>query len=307
MARAPSSEVLRYLDQVVDCYDPEIGLTLPEQLAWLVSVAQLPAGDWADEPEATWLRLLAALVRDRGAPRVRTLILHDCSEFTIDGCDIPFEDSDPLPLLRRHAGRLARLERLHVGVFPAELPPTRGFCQGVGPALVSLPALVWLHLVGERGWELLPARGHPGLRTLLMHVAEPDDEPLAALVQAPFPALGRLDVWLGPAVVDGRDEGALGEALASERFKSLRELALRGLASGELLAELFEQRELGGGLEALAVTHAPELDDDALAGLLAAPWLARLRRLDLRGTGASAALAAEFAGRGVEVVRDDMS
>jgi hypothetical protein len=300
---APSGEVLRYLDQVVDCYDPEIGLTLPEQIAWLVSVAQLPPGDWADEPEATWLRLFAALLRERGAPRVRALILHDCSEYTVDGCDIPFEDCDPLPLLRRHAGRLAGLERLHVGVFPAELPPTSGFCQGVGPALAGLPALQWLHLVGERGWELLPPGGHPGLRTLLMHVTEPDDDPLAVLVEARFPALERLDLWLGPAVVDGRDEGALGAALASERFAGLRELALRGLESGELLAELAQQRDLGG-VQALAVTHGPVLADEALAELLAAPWLARLARLDLRGTGASAALAAELAARGPEVVRE---
>jgi hypothetical protein len=136
-----------------------------------------------------------------------------------------------------------------------------------------------------------------------MHVTDPDDDPLADLVEARFPALERLDLWLGPAVVDGRDEGALGAALASERFAGLRELALRGLESGELLAELAQQRDLGG-VQALAVTHGPALADEALAELLAAPWLARLARLDLRGTGVSAALAAELAARGPEVVRE---
>lgn len=295
-----SREALRYLDQVVDHYDPELGLALPEQLAYLVSLDHLPPGQWTDQPEAAWRTRLGALLRDRSAPRLRTLILHDCSEHTIDGCDIPFEDSDPAPLLRRHPGRLARLERLHIGVFPPALPPAGGYCQGLGAALAGLPALRHLHLLGERGWELVPPAGHPGLRALLLHIAEPDDDLPAALAGAAFPALARLDLWAGDAVLADADLDALTDALASPRFAELSELALRGLDRPDLLSLL--ARDDLGGLRKLAVTHAPGLDDDAFAGLLAASWLPRLTRLELRGVAVSPALIAELRARGPEVV-----
>ncbi|WAS90778.1 hypothetical protein [Nannocystis punicea] len=300
----PPLEVLRVLDgQVVDCYDPAIGLTLPEQIAWAVSVVRRPDdGGEDDDAGASWLRLLTALLRDPGAPRLRTLILDDWSEHALDPWDVTFEDGDPLPLMKRHAGRLARLERLHVGAFPAELPPARGVCQGIGPALAKLPALVRLDLHGERGWELVPAKGHAGLRALVMHVAEPDDGPLADLVEAAFPGLERLDLWLGPAVLESHDDDELGAALASGRFPRLRELGLRGLESSALLDGL-AAHELE--LESLAITHSPELGDDGVSRLLSARWLPRLRRLDLRGAGVSAELAAELAGQGPEIVGDD--
>lgn len=300
MATGAPREVIHYLDQIVDDYDPSLGLALPEQLACRISLDALSAGPWVDEPEATWRAQLGALLRDPMAPRLRTLILHDCSEHTIDGCDIPFDDSDPLPLLRRYGSRLARLERLYVGVFPPELPPPGGFCQGVGPALSGLPALVHLHLVGERGWDLVPAAGHPRLRTISMHVVEPDDAPLAVLERAAFPALEVFDLWAGEAMLADADPAALVDAVA--RMAALRELALRGLEGPELLAELAGRDALAPGLRALAVTHAPGLDDDALSGLLAAPWLARLSRLELGGTAVSAELAAELGARGPEVV-----
>lgn len=295
---AAAREALRYLDQVVDDYDPSLGLALPEQVAWAVSLDVLESGRLLEDPEATWRAHLAALLRDPLAPRLRTLILHDCSEHTVDACDIPFEEADPLPLLRKHPGRLARLERLHVGVFPPELPPESGFCAGVAPALAGLPALQYLHMVGERGWELVPAGGHPRLRALLLHVAEADDDPLLRLERAPFPALARLDLWAGPALLAEADLAALADALA--RFGSLRELALRGLDGPELLAEVIARGALE--LHALAITHAPALGDDDLAALLSAPWLAKLRRLDLGGTAISAALADELRARGPEVV-----
>lgn len=298
MSSAAPREVIRYLDQIVESYDPAFGLGLPERLAYVVSLAEVDPAARAEEPEATWRARFTALLRDPQAPRLRTLILHDCSEYTIDSLDIPFDECDPIRPLRRHAGRLARLERLYVGVFPPALPPESGFCQGVGPALSGLPALEHLHLVGERGWDLLPEAGHPRLRSLQMHVVEADDDPLLALEKAVFPALERLDLWAGSSLLGDAEPAGVVEALA--RMPALRELALRGLDSSELLVELAAR---GGGppLQTLALTHAPTLDDDALAVLLAAPWLSRLARLDLDGTAVSAALAAELSARGPAV------
>lgn len=301
----PPLEVLRTLDdQIVDCYDPALGLTLPEQIAWAVAVVRRPDDGGADEEDAgaTWLRLLTALLRDPAAPRLRTLILADWTEHAFDPWDVPFEDGDPLPLMKRHAGRLAGLERLHIGAFPGELPPARGVCLGVGPALAKLPALQRLDLHGARGWALVPAAGHPRLRTLVMHVGEADDDPLAALSAAPFPALERLDLWLGPGVAEDLDEAAFAAALARDRLPGLQDLSLRGLAAPTLLDEL-----VGHALDltSLAITRAPELGDEGLARLLAAPWLPRLRRLELRGTGVSAELVAELAKQGPEIVGGD--
>lgn len=304
MAGSPI-EVLRTLDdQIVDCYDPALGLTLPEKIAWAVSVVRRPDDGGADEDDAgaTWLRLLTALLRDPGAPRLRTLILADWTEHASDPWDVAYEEGDPLPLMKRHAGRLAGLERLHIGAFPGELPPARGVCQGIGPALAKLPGLQRLDLHGAQGWELVPAAGHPRLRTLVMHVDEAADDPLAALIAAPFPALERLDLWLGPGVAEDLDEAAFAAALTSERLPALRDLSLRGLAAPTLLDGLVGHAP---GLTSLAITHAPELGDEGLARLLAAPWLPRLRRLELRGTGVSAELVAELAKQGPEIVGGD--
>ncbi|MFZ6179156.1 hypothetical protein [Nannocystis pusilla] len=304
MARPPF-EVLRTLDdQIVDCYDPALGLTLPEKIAWMVSVVRRPddGGDGEDDAGATWLRLLTALLRDPGAPRLRTLILADWTEYALDPWDVAFEEGDPLPLMKRHAGRLAGLERLHIGAFPGELPPARGVCQGIGPALAKLPALLRLDLHGEQGWELVPKAGHPRLRTLVMHVGEAADDPLEALIAAPFPALERLDLWLGSGVAEALDEAEFAAALASERLPALRDLSLRGFEAPTLLDALVGQAPR---LSSLAITHAPELGDEGLACLLTAPWLPRLRRLDLRGTGVSAERVAELAKQGPEIVGGD--
>jgi hypothetical protein len=266
-----------------------------------VSLAAVPSRDPDGDAGAEWRRLLAALLREREAPRLRTLLLHDWTEHAFDPCDIAYEDGDPNPLLRRHAGRLARLERLFVGAVPFGPPPDHGVCQGVAPALAGLPALVHLHLAGERGWDLVPAAGHPGLRSLLLHVDEPDDEPIATLLAAPFPALAELDLWLCPEAREAAADGSLAAGLADE-FPALQRLALRGLDDPEALAA-FVATAPATSLRELAVTHAPALDDEALAPLCAAPWLARLRRLDLRGTAASPGLAATLAARGLEVVR----
>lgn len=295
---------LRVLDdQVVDGYDPAHGLSLPDRIAWAVSVAgRGDAGEDVEDVGARWSGLLQSLLRDPAAPRLRTLILDDWSG-QADLYDTPYEEGDPLPLMTRHAGRLVGLERLYIGPFPAALPPTEGVCQGVGPALTKLPALTRLDLHGASGWALIPAKGHPRLRTLVMHVGELGDDSLANLIAAPFPALERVDLWLGPEALaeDAGEAEELAAALSSAKLPGLRELALRGLESPALL------EALGGQtleLQALAITHALGLGG-ALEGLLQAPWLGRLRRLELSGTGVSAELAAELAARGPVVVGAD--
>lgn len=265
-----------------------------------MSLDPSPREGWDEDPGGVWRGRLAALLREREAPRLRTLILHDWTAHALDPWDVPFEDGDPLPLLRRHGARLARLERLHVGTLPPGLPPAEGRCQGVGPALAGMPALRRLHLVGAEGWELLPPAGHPGLQELVMHVGEVGDDPLAVLLAAPFPALERLDLWIGAELL--AEAGALAEALGERRFSRLETLALRGLAETEVLVALAEQDGLGDRLHTLALTDAAELDDVALAPLLAAPWLGRLRCLELRGVGVSQELAAELAARGPTLV-----
>lgn len=290
----------RYLDQIVDVYDPEAGLRLPETIAWAVSLELCPPRHDPDEPGAGWLALLAALLRDPAASRLRTLLLVDWSEHAIDGCDIPFEDGDPAPLLRRHGGRLRALERLHVGELAGDRAGApRGFCQGVAPALAKIPTLRRLELRGERGWELVPRAGHPGLEELVIHVGEADDDPIEALCEGSFPALTSLDLWLGGDLGEALGDHDLAAALAGPGLPALTRCTLRGALPAALVDSLAAAPELGPRLGTLTITDAPAVDDDALAPLLDAPWLARLALLDLRGSGATAALAGEFAARGV--------
>jgi hypothetical protein len=290
-------EALRYLDQVLERYDPDLGLLLPEQLAACVSLELYPDGRVIDDAGAAWSRLLAALLRDPGAPRLRTLILADWSAHASDPWDVAYESGDPAPLLRRHARRLAALERLYIGGFP----DGRGsVCQGIGAALAGLTALTRLELVGERGWELLASAGHPRLRELIVRVAEPDDEPLAVLLAGTYPQLGSLELACSEELVELAAEGSLLAGLAE--LPTLRRLALRGLDDPAALAGL-AGGERRGAIDQLALIDAPGLDDAALAPLLAAAWLPGLTRLELTGTAVSPALAAELAARGPSVAR----
>ncbi len=237
----PGPDALRYLDQVVEVFDPDVGLMLPEQLAARVSLDHLSSGHDLDDPGAWWRRSLAALLRDPAAPRLRTLILADWTEQAPDPCDVDYEAGDPAPLLRRHGARLTALERLYIGPWPARTPDD-GTCQGIGPALNQLSALRRLHLVGEAGWLLLPSTGHPSLRELIVHVAQPDDsdELLAALLTAPFPALTDLDLWCGEDLTDALADGSFAAGLG--RLTQLRRLTLRGLVDPDVLADLRTRR-----------------------------------------------------------------
>ncbi len=288
-------ESLRYRDQVIEYYDPDVGLMLPEQLAACVSLTG-PEGS-VDDAGAVWLRKLTTLLRDPGAPRLRTLILADWTRWSIDPYDVPYEEGDPAPLLRKHAGRLAALERLYVGGFPARLH--QDVCQGIGPELGRLPALTRLEMIAEQGWNLLAPAGHPRLRELVVRVREPDDEPLATLIAGAYPSLANLELVCSDELRELAEDGSLLAGLAelpALRWLALRELdaaAIEGLAGAAGL----------GGIERLSLVDAPELDDAALAPLLAAAWLPKLARLDLMETGASAGLAAELGARGPAVTR----
>jgi hypothetical protein len=222
---------LHYFDQVVEIFDPETGLMLPERLAALVTLDQLVGGSFDEDPGARWRKTLATLLRDRGAPRLRTLILADWTDHAPDPCDIDFESGEATPLLRRHGGRLAALERLHIGRFPAR--SDHGFCMGIGAALTGLRALQRLELCGQRGWDLLPPAGHPQLCELIVDVEEHDDDVLAVLLTAPFPALTRLELRCGPDVVEALVDGSFAAAVAGGQFPRLERLTLRGPGEDE--------------------------------------------------------------------------
>ncbi|MCA9582196.1 MAG: hypothetical protein KC416_10415 [Myxococcales bacterium] len=248
-------------------------------------------------------RTSAALLRERAVGRLRSLFLIDWSEFALDPCDIAFEDGDPLRVFAHHAGRLRALERLQIGLFPGDRGPLWGFCQGVGPALPEIPTLRRLHLCGERGWELLPKAGHPRLEALVLHVAEPDDEPLDALEEGSFPALRSVDLWAGAVLGEMLCERSFDAVLAGSGLPALTSLCLRGIDDAAVIDALAAAEGLGR-LREVRITDAPELGDEALEALCDAAWIGELARVDLRGSGASEALARALAARGPEVLVD---
>lgn len=185
----------------------------------------------SEDPGARWRRTLAALLRDRKAPRLRSLILAHWTEHAPDPCDIDFESGAAGPLLRRHGGRLVALERLFIRPFPVRSDD--GYCMGVGPALANLPALQRLEMCGQRGWDLLPPAGHARLGALLVNVEEHDDDVLAVLLTAPFPALTVLEPRCCPEVMEALRDGPFVAALASGQFPRLKRLTLSGLGEDE--------------------------------------------------------------------------
>lgn len=218
---------LQYLDQVVEIFDPEAGLMLPERLAALVTLDLLTGRQTEEDAGVRWRRVLATLLRDGGASRLRTLVLADWTDHAIDGCDIDFESGAAGPLMLQRGRRLAGLERLYIGPFPAQ--PGHGYCMGIGAVLTGLPALQRLELCGQRGWDLLPPAGHARLGELIVDVEEHDDDTLAVLLAAPWPALTRLELRAWPDLVEALLEGSFGQALGGGQFPRLERLTLRGL------------------------------------------------------------------------------
>jgi len=218
---------LQYLDQVVEIFDPEAGLMLPERLAALVTLDLLTGRQVEDDAGERWRRVLATLLRDEGASRLRTLVLADWSDHAIDGCDIDFESGAAAPLMRLRGRRLAGLERLYIGPFPPR--PDHGYCMGIGAVLSGLPALQRLELCGQQGWDLLPPAGHARLGELIVDVEEHDDDVMRVLLTAPFPALTRLELRGWSDLVEALIDGSFAEAVASGQLPRLERLTLRGL------------------------------------------------------------------------------
>lgn len=271
-----------YFNQITEEFDPDLGLILPDQLAYAV---RLPLSFDPEDPGAAWLACLRALLRDPEAPHLHTLLLEDWSEAAPDPADIDFESGDARILIARHGQRLKALRRLFIGANPHGGEPWEGFCRGLGRAFEALPALRHLHLRGQSGLDLLPPSGHPRLESLHIHIKDSGNDLLDTLFEASFPALRLLDLWEPPELAYVLDEDALSPLLSGKLLPALEHLALRSRSYTVMaqLLELLQAAPLGAHLRALSLTHCIELDDDTLTPLLASPWLSRLELLDLRG------------------------
>ncbi|QIQ01601.1 STM4015 family protein [Streptomyces liangshanensis] len=236
------------------------------------AVTALVVGAWSDVYDSAPDEVVEALVASsRQFPRLRALFLGD---ITFDECEISW---------------------IHQGL--------------VTPLLDAFPDL---HEFGVRGGQDLrfPAVRHEHLRSLTIETGGLDAEVVRGVAASDFPALERLDLWLGTSWYGGTAEPAdLAPILAGARLPRLRYLALRNSQIQDEIATALAGAPVVAGLETLDLSMGA-LGDDGVEALLAGQPLTHLKKLDLHhhfvGEALRERLRATLGAAGVEIDLSDV-
>ncbi|MFE1443670.1 STM4015 family protein [Streptomyces sp. NPDC058739] len=199
-----------------------------------------------------------------------------------------WEDYDPsgidqvLELITADAGRLPRLRGVFLGDLVSEEMEISWIPQGeVTRVLRAWPGLRELGVRGGEDLTVEPLR-HEGLRDLRIESGGLPAQPVRALGACEFPALERLEVWLGTtwygAECTAEDIAPLLTGLA--RCPRLRRLGLRNSDIQDDIAAALAAAPVVAGLEHLDLSMGT-LGDEGGAALLAGQPLTHLRSLNL--------------------------
>lgn len=150
------------------------------------------------------------------------------------------------------------------------------------PVLDAWPRLEELGLRGGEDLTLRPVR-HDHLRTLRIESGGLPAAPVRALASCVFPALNRLDLWLGTAMYGADTTATDVKALLATigQGGQLRHLGLKNSDMQDAVASVVAEAPVVAGLTSLDLGMGT-LGDEGATALLTGQPLTHLRHLDLR-------------------------
>ena len=212
---------------------------------------------------------------------------------------------DAFNVLIKHASKLTGLKALFVGDMTSYECEISWIIQGnYGPLLQAFPSLEVLCIRGANSLEL-PAFSHATLRELTIESAGLPREVNESLAQSTLPSLERLELWLGTDEYGFKgDVDLVRSVLQQLRTPKLRHIGLRDSEITDSLAVWLATESWVADLDTLDLSLGT-LGDEGAAALLASPYVAKLKRLDLSHHYISEPLQAQLRAAIPGVVLDD--
>ncbi|RDG36903.1 STM4015 family protein [Streptomyces corynorhini] len=240
----------------------------PASVAWRLSVGSYDASE-------SWEEAFARFTASVDTTGVRALIVGSWSEAYESGPE------GIVSALVAARDRLPGLRALFIGDMTGEDCEISWITQGtLTPLLDAFPAL---EEFGARGGSALvfPAVRHERLRSLTVETGGLSGEVVRGVAASDFPALERLDLWLGVSEYGGDAQVAdLAPILAGTRLPALRHLALRNSERQDEIAAALADAPVVAALETLDLSLGT-LGDEGARALLDGRPLTHLKKLDL--------------------------
>ncbi|MET7638572.1 STM4015 family protein [Streptomyces sp. NPDC005438] len=227
------------------------------------------------DAEEQWQEAFARFLSTVDPSRVRALVVGSWPE--------AYEESSAsvVEALVAARERLPALRGLFLGDITGEECEISWIVQStVTPLLEHFPLLEEL---GVRGGTNLvfPAVRHERLRRLTIEAGGLPAEVVQGVVESVFPALERLELWLGTSDYGGTAEVAdLAPLLSGDRLPQLRHLGLRNSEIQDEICVALASAPVVARLETLDLSMGV-LGDDGATALLTGQPLGHLKRLDL--------------------------
>ena len=219
----------------------------------------------------------------------------------------PYEDSpnDAFDVLIQHAADLTGLKALFVGDMTSEECEISWITQGSYEYLLRVfPSLEVLCIRGSKSLEF-SAFSHAALRELTIESGGLPREVSESLAQSTLPALERLELWLGTENYGFEgDVDLVRSVLQQLRTPKLRHIGLRDSEIADSLAVWLATESWVADLDTLDLSLGT-LGDIGATALLASPYVAKLKRLDLSHHYISEPLQAQLRAAIPGVVLDD--
>ncbi|MER7134871.1 STM4015 family protein [Streptosporangium saharense] len=243
-------------------------LPAPEAATWRIGV------DWdggAEEFEELFLRFVGTV----DTTKVTALVIGNW------GSAYERDSSEAVRLLTGHAERLPALRTLYFGDISSEEAEISWIQQSdVTPLLTAFPRLEHLDVRGGSGLVLRPVR-HENLRGLSIESGGLPAGVVRGIAESAFPALERLELWLGVSEYGGDATVAdMEDILSGERLPALRHLGLQDSEIQDEIAAAVASAPVVARLETLALSMGA-LGDEGAEALLSGQPLTHLKRLDL--------------------------
>lgn len=267
------------------------GIMHPEKSACRVSV------DWdeAYTNKVTWTDKFAEFLQDPQITSVTALVVGPW------GADTDAESSSVVEALVSARDRLPNLTALFLGDIISEENEISWIQQSdVSPLLEAYPALEHFHVKGGSGLSLgSPSLAH--LRSLIIETGGLGVEVVREVWAADLPALEHLELWLGDENY-GADAtvGDLRPVFTEPLFPKMTYLGLRNSEIADEVAIAIADAPVLQQLHTLDLSLGT-LGDAGVAALLAGPYTAGLKKLDIHHHYCSEEIVAKLQAIGIEV------